>query len=450
MKSFLQKASTLVLVASASFLQSSFADVAGEIVAIDPVDGSATVRVEAGKAIVIGEPILALDLTGPAPKEIAKGEVRSVAEDKVVAVFDSKELQVGAKTIIRQSAAEHAADLISAIPEDIYAVAKGIPTSELDAPAASKASREAILEFPEEPRFYAQLGRALEAEGKPASAILQYERALELREDYPVALHSLAKLRFYGPEELRDFVVARKHFNRAALLGYDASMPVIGTMCRDGLGGDRDYKASAHWFSIAAEKGNAFSQNALAECYENGWGLDKDISKALLWYRSSAELSYVPALRNLGRVFASGVGVEPSAKKSFDWYSRAAERDDVESQFQVGQAFLKGNGVVHSVEHALDWLKKAADAGHAQAMREIAGHYFSSGANKEDLDLAAAWFRKAAEKGDALSQFTLGGMLEKGQGLGRDKDLAINYYRQAARQGHSDSQKRLMKLKADW
>src|SRR5690606_27659293 len=174
----------------------------GEIVSIDPADGSATVRIEASKDVVIGEPIVALDLSGPAPKEIAKGEVRSVAADSLVAVFDSKELKVGAKTVVRQSAPEHASDLIAAIPDDIYAVAKGIPSSELDAPAASKASREAILEFPEEPRFYAQLGRALEAEGKPASAILQYERALELREDYPVALHSLAKLRFYGPEEL--------------------------------------------------------------------------------------------------------------------------------------------------------------------------------------------------------------------------------------------------------
>ncbi len=450
MKNLVSKASYLLAALSAATLQSTFADVSGEIVSSDLETGALTVAIEVGETVAVGEPLVAFGEVDGEQVEVATGEIIGLGENSFTAIFDSEEVIVGMEILVKQSAPEHDADLVSAIPDDIYAVADPILNANLDAPAAAKICREAISEFPKESRFYAQLGRALEVDGKPASAILQYEKAIALRPDYPVALHNLAKLRFYGPEELRDFEVARKHFNRAAELGFDASLPVIGTMCRDELGGDRDYAAAANWFSIAAEKGNPFSQNALAECYENGWGIDEDVSTALLWYRSSAELGYTPALRNLGRVFATGIGVEKSDRKAFDWYSRAAEKGDVESQYQVGRAFLDGRGVVYSSEYGLEWLTKAADSGHAAAMREIASHYYHNGDGREDLDLAAAWYKKAAKKGDAASQYNLGSMFEKGEGIDRDKGLAINWYRQAARQGHSESQKRLVKLKADW
>lgn len=451
MKNVVSKLSAFLAVLSSAALPIANADVDGEITEASVEAGSLTVSFDSALTVEVGEPVVAFDMTDGQKVEVGRGEITQVGTGTFSAIFDSPDVKVGMKALVLQIAPEHEADHLSAIPDDIYAVVKAVNNSDLDAAAAAKACRDAIAEFPKEARFYAQLGRALEVDGKPASAILQFEKAIELRADYPVALHSLAKLRFYGPEELRDFSIARKYFNRAAELGLDASMPVIGTMYRDGLGGEKDYTAAALWFSIAAEKGNPFSQNALAECYENGWGLDKDISKSLLWYRSSAELGYTPAYRNLGRVFAAGVGVEASDRKAFDWYSRAAEKGDADSQYQVGVAFLKGKGVVRSEEYALEWLTKAADAGHADAMREIATHYYESGdAKSGDYDLAAAWYKKAAQKGDIAAQYNLGVMFERGQGVSRDKNSAIGYYREAARQGHSESQKRLAKLKADW
>ncbi len=451
MKNVVSKVGTFLAVVSVATLQSSFADVDGEITENNLETGAFTVAIEAGSLVEVGEQIVALSEVDGKQIEIGAGEVTAVADGSLTAIFDSEDVAVGMAALVKQFAPEHEADHLAAIPDDTFAVVDAVSNEELDAPAAAKACREAIAEYPNESRFYAQLGRALEVDGKPASAILQYEKAIALRPDYPVALHNLAKLRFYGPEELRDFDVARKHFNKAAELGFAASLPVIGTMMRDAMGGDRDFAAAAKWFSVAAEQSNPFSQNALAECYENGWGIDQDISKALLWYRSSAELGYVPAYRNLGRIFQKGIGVTANERKAFDWYSRAAEKDDVESQYRVGQAFLTGKGVVNSEEYGIEWLTKAADAGHAQAMRAIASYYYSRGDSKNgELDLAAAWYKKAAAKGDAVAQFNLGSMFEKGEGISRDKSSAINWYRQAARQGHSESQKRLVKLKADW
>ncbi len=436
---------------SVSTLQSSFADVNGEITASNLETGAYTVAIEGESEVSVGELVLAFSQEDGKRREVGSGEVISVEDGSYTAIFDSDDVVVGMDALVRQFAPEMEADPLSAIPDDEFAVVEPVESADLDPKAAAAACLKAIDEYPEESRFYAQLGRALEADGKPASAILQYEKALALRSDYPVVLHNLAKLRFYGPEELRDFDTARKYFQRAAELGFTASLPVIGSMARDAMGGERDFASAAEWFSIAAEQGNPYSQNALAECYENGWGIDQDISKALLWYRSAAELSYVPAYRNLGRVFQKGIGVTASEQKAFDWFSRAAEKEDMESQYQVGLAFLYGKGVMHSEEYGIDWLTKAADAGHSKAMRTIASFYYDRGDSKNGkLDMAAVWYKKAAANGDAVAQYSLGSMFEKGEGIDRDKTSAIDWYRKAARQGHSESQKRLVRLKADW
>jgi len=451
MKHALSKISAVVALASVAPTQALFSDVEGEIMEANLETGAFVVAIDEKAEVEVGELVLAFGEIEGEVVQIGAGEVTGLGESSFSAIFDSEEVAAGMLALVRQFAPEHDADHLSAIPNDEFALVDPVEDNVVDAPEASKALRDAIKEYPEESRFYAQLGRVLEVDGKPASAILQYEKAIALRPDYPVALHNLAKLRFYGPEELRDFEAARTYFKRAAELGNDASLAVIGTMARDGLGGDRDFISAAQWFSVAAEKGNPFSQNALAECYENGWGIDQDISMALLWYRSSAELGYVPAFRNLGRVFEEGIGVAENGRKAFDWYSRAAEKEDVESQYKVGLAFLKGHGVVNSVEYGIEWLTKAADAGNAKAMRAIANHYYENGDPKRgDYELAAAWYKKAANGGDIVSQFNLGAMFEKGDGIGRDRSSAVSWYRQAARQGHSESQKRLIKLKSDW
>jgi hypothetical protein len=96
------------------------------------------------------------------------------------------------------------ADILASIPNDKFSQSDPIENEQLDRRVALAACRAALNEFPEEPRFHAQLGRLLEVLEKPASTILSDERALELEPKYPVALHKLASLRFFGSEELRD------------------------------------------------------------------------------------------------------------------------------------------------------------------------------------------------------------------------------------------------------
>lgn len=420
----------------------------GEIVAID--HSTATISVSSISEIGKGDPVKVVKALGGNTFETLEGEVTDTMEGIAIADFGKGVIDVGLRAVIDVKAPYHESDELSAIPSDKFAVAEGIMNEDLDAEAAVEACRQAIKAYPDEARFHAQLGRALEVLRKPAGAIIEYERALEIQPNYPIALHNLASIRFYGPAELRDFDVARKYFDKSAKLDYASSMPVIGSMCRDGLGGKKDLRTAAIWFKMSSEQGNAYSQFALGECYQNGWGLDKDLQQALLLYRSSAEKEYIPAMRNLGKAFAEGIGVDQNDEIALKWYEKAAQYNDVEAFYQLGVFYRDGRVVKQNIESALNYFNKASSKGHVLAKREIAQIFYNGQGVERDYDIAAAWFMKAAEAGDQAAQFNVGVMLEKGQGLSRSKNEAISWYKEAARQGHTSSQKRLIQLKAVW
>jgi len=411
---------------------------------------SATVSLEVAGSVKPGDRVRIDKINEDEEIDTIRGAVIEVLETDAIVQIETSKLEIGETARIFPVAPALEADILASIPDDKFSVSDPVDDDKMDHKASLEACRAALNEFPEEPRFHAQLGRLLEVLEKPASAILSYERALELEPDYPVVLHKLASLRFFGPEELRDLQVARDYYRRAAELEFDAAMPVIGSMSRDASGGPRDYEAAVHWFEIAAQKGNPYSQNALAQCYENAWGIDQDISKALLWYRSSAELDHAPAMWNLGRVFDQGIGVTANESIAFDWYGKAAKRGHLEATVALADCYLNGRGIKADTEIALELFNDASERGSSDAMRRLASIYLDGVVVKKDYDIAASFYRKAADKGDPAAQFSLAVMLEKGQGIARNRDAAIAWYQDAARQGHNSSQKRLLKLQLDW
>ena len=438
-----------------SSLLLAFSAQAGEIleskgIILSLEQDTATVSLEVAGSVKQGDRVRIDKINEDEEIDTIRGEILEVIETDAIVSIDTSKLEIGESARIFPVAPALEADILGSIPDDKFSLSDPVDDDKLDHKATLEACRAALSEFPEEPRFHAQLGRLLEVLEKPASAILSYERALELEPNYPVVLHKLASLRFFGPEELRDLQAARSLYRRAAELEFDAAMPVIGSMSRDASGGPRDYEAAVHWFEIAAQKGNPYSQNALAQCYENAWGLEKDISKALLWYRSSAELDHPDAMWNLGRVFDQGIGVASNEATAFDWYGKAAKRGHLSATVELGRCYLKGRGIEKDTEVALDLLNEASDRGSPEAMSILASVYVEGIIVKKDYDIAAGFYRKAADKGDPSDQFNLAVMLEKGQGIARNRDEAIAWYQDAARQGHNSSQKRLLKLQLDW
>ena len=408
------------------------------------------VEIETASGIQRGDTVLFSTEVAGRKLEAGRGTVIRVGQDEVDVSLSSGRANVGMSARIELQRFVHECDTIAAIPDDLNAVAQGVYPEMLDTARAISVCREATKLYPEEARFHAQLGRSYMQSDQMGRAILSFERAIGIQPDYAAALHNLASILHFGPEELRNDPRARSYFLKAAEQDFYASMPIIGTMCRHGIGGEINHEVSAYWFSQAAENDDPSAQNALAECYENGWGLEKDLTSALIWYRSSAEQKHPPALRNMGRVFHRGIGVERNPQRAITWYEEAASLGDAEARYTLSNIFIEGIDALRDTSKAFDLLKLSAKSEYLPALKKLSEIHLQGTLVKRDYDQAAGYLKQAALLGDPAAQYQFGAMAEKGQGTDRDKNLAIEMYRRAARQDHAKAQERLTRLKQTW
>jgi uncharacterized caspase-like protein len=177
-------------------------------------------------------------------------------------------------------------DRLAADPTDGQRVSGEVWTAEIDPARAEPACKEAVRQWPYEPRFQSQYGRVLAKQGNNVEAL---------------------------------------HWTRkAAEQGSASAQTNLGMMYYIGHGGLASDEAEAlRWFRKAAEQGSASAQAWLGSMYEQGrGGLAEDKVEAVRWYRKAAEqgfdaarsmleLSYMRGLRGLGEV-------EPALRDT-DW-----------------------------------------------------------------------------------------------------------------------------------
>ncbi len=420
----------------------------GNVVASQP--DRATIEFSDTNGIQEGDTVRFVTEVAGRTLDAGRGSVVSISGGSVEASVDTGRVNLGMSALVTLKAVLNECDALASIPGDLFAVSDGVSLEELDALTAIKACRAATKEFPEEARFQAQLAYSYLAAEQPARAVLTFERALALRSDYPSALHSLASIYRFGPEELQNHKEARKRFAAAADLGHLPTYPIYATMCREGLGGEVDYDAAAKWFELAAEEDDPYSQNAFGECYENGWGVERNPSMALLWYRSAAEQGFSSAMRNIGRAFKNGMGVSENPDTAVDWFKRAAEAGDPEAQYELALVYIAGVLVKPNMSEGIKWLEMSAESDFAKSIAKLGLMHLEGEGFKRDYDVAAHYFGRGAELGHTASQYNYAVLLERGSGVERDRDLAIDFYRKAARKEHKPSQERLTRLKLDW
>src|SRR5215470_9963437 len=67
-------------------------------------------------------------------------------------------------------------DRLAAHPRDVNRVIPGVGFEQMDAPRAIAACRDAVANFPDEPRFAYQLARALDRDNQVLAALEMYRR----------------------------------------------------------------------------------------------------------------------------------------------------------------------------------------------------------------------------------------------------------------------------------
>ena len=228
----------------------------------------------------------------------------------------------------------HDCDRLAASPYDDRAVVPAVSDRNIDVEKAIQACKAALNEFPNTPRFQAQLGRAL------------YK-----------ANHD---------EEAADW------FRKVAEQRYGYGMYALGAMYAEGHGVPQDDAQAVAWFRKAAEQGNAPAQAWLGVMYREGRGVPQDDAQAVAWFRKAAEQGNAPAQAHLGWMYMAGRGVPQDDAQAVAWFRKAAEQGDAWAQNTLGGMYRAGRGVPQDHAEAKKWYQKAAEQGLAEAKTALA------------------------------------------------------------------------------
>lgn len=177
----------------------------------------------------------------------------------------------------------------------------------------------------------------------------------------------LAFSHYTGSGAEQDFIQAAVLFQESALLGNTTAQWMIGRMCLNGEGMNRDTEQSLDWLAIAAQLGHPEAQFYLGLMYDRGYGTARDADNAHHWYTRSAEQGLASAQFALGDMYRRGDGRTVDLKVARDWFEKAAEQGDTHSQYIAGILYLDDTGGGSNGVRGIDLLEKAAAQGHVYA-----------------------------------------------------------------------------------
>ncbi len=161
-------------------------------------------------------------------------------------------------------------DTLAAHQYDPLKRAAGVQLKEIKAEAIV-ACLAAAHEYPNEPRYMYQLGRAYDAAGRSKDAYLWHEKAYRLL--YPAAAGALGVIHFGNGTKN----IAKKYLEEALTGGFVYGAVYLGAMYIE----IDDYKNALKYFTIAADKQIPEAIGAVGAHYGYGQGVGQNCRKGL-------------------------------------------------------------------------------------------------------------------------------------------------------------------------
>jgi len=246
---------------------------------------------------------------------------------------------------------------LAAHPQDVHKVAPGIDFDNIDAAHAIAACRDALANFPDEPRFAYQLARSLDRGGQ--------------------------------------FLTAMEMYRRLADAGYVQAQVTMGISYLDGTVVETDPTKAAQWFRRAQESGHPQAEFYLGLMFERGLGVTKNKEEAQRLLRQSVDAGYDGAL----------VALADLLHKAHDWcdalplYQKASEKGFVAATIAYAAMLAGGECVAVDLDQAKEMLKPIAESGDAEAERAYGSVlFFAARKKKESVAEGLLWLHRAAEQ----------------------------------------------------
>lgn len=190
-----------------------------------------------------------------------------------------------------------------------------------------------------------------------------------------------------------------------------------------------NYKKALEYATIAADNDDDSGFQVLGALCLNGWGVEKDLEKAIENYTQAAALGDELSMNQIGYIYLGEEGGEANPKQAFYWFNEAAKKGSDVGMYNLGCCYREGYGVEADTEIAAEWFKKSADLGYANAMKDLGQYYQEVLIDKKK---AKMWYAKAVEVGD-IDSLNLLAVLYADEG---NYEEAIKLYKKAI--AHND------------
>lgn len=254
----------------------------------------------------------------------------------------------------------------------------------------------------------------------------------------------------------------------------DSAQYMLGVMCFNGDGVEKDLALSAQWYKKAAERGHDSAQYELALCYLYGDGVPEDYDEAIYWLKAGSALGNTQCDEKLEELKSgdtlSGVKVEDvdhwmrqSSVNATDESERqllrmlktpditdvgtavydllpAAEGGNETAQLLYGRCWEMGMGLEKDLYSAYYWYKRAYDLGSDVAEQHAIKCLRLCFENNIFPEDAEAFLRSCANKRNTKAMISLAYYYRFYNPSGRDFAEALRYYRMAAESADSEAQ----------
>lgn len=239
-------------------------------------------------------------------------------------------------------------------------------------------------------------------EKNEAKAFVYFEKASEKNVG---AQFYLGDLYYWGKGCSKNFVEARKWYEKAAAGKNAAACGRLGEIYRKGEGVDANIKESIKFYRLGARRGDDNSQLNLGLAYFHGTGVKKNTKQAIAWLERAANQGNGNACMNLYLIYSDILDDKNKAmeslKKGANFKDKAcidayiaqsiahkiseesrAQKADLEAKYKAGDMraafdFAKLFSKTEEGETSLELFEKCANAGIYEAYNELIKHYSS-------------------------------------------------------------------------
>ena len=212
--------------------------------------------------------------------------------------------------------------------------------------------------------------------------------------------YMVGELYYKGLEVEKDYIKAKKWFEKAAIQGHANAQVYLGVLYYKGLGVEQNYKEARKWFERAAIQGHANAQFYLGYLYENGLGVERDYKRAKEWYAKAAKQGNANALNNLITLHVKLLKVEQENKKTIEFLEIAAKLENRVAQYNLGYLYGKGLGVEQDYKKAKKCYEKAAKQGDANAQTKLGFLYLFGLGTEINYEIAEKLFSRSFNNGN--------------------------------------------------